>query len=54
MAFEGYSWEPYTVSTLDGWTLSMFRITGKLDAEGKKTSVLNDETDPVIVMHGGG
>ena len=24
----GYTWEPYTVRTDDGWDLALFRITG--------------------------
>ena len=28
----GYSWEPHTVVTDDGWSLTVFRITGKIKA----------------------
>ena len=27
----GFAWEPYTVVTEDGWELTLFHITGKID-----------------------
>ena len=48
-----YSWEPYTVETDDGWTLSMFRITAKIDKDNKKTTTPDEGKFPVIVWHGG-
>ena len=30
----GYAWEPYTVQTDDGWTNTIFRVTGKYDEYG--------------------
>ena len=48
-----YTWEPYTVETEDGWTLSMFRVTGKNDDTGKKITEVDEGKFPVIVWHGG-
>ena len=28
MEYEGYTWEPYTTKTEDGWHLALLRITG--------------------------
>jgi len=47
---EGYSWEAYKTRTDDGWHLTLFRITGRMN-EG--TDMLKHET-PVLVQHGFG
>ena len=32
----GYAWEPHTVLTEDGWTLTVFRILGRTDGTTKR------------------
>lgn len=49
----GITWMPYTVETEDGWTLTMFRLTGRIDKNDDMTSCENGKY-PVIIQHGGG
>ena len=46
---EGYTWQPYEVETEDGWTLTLFRITGRVgeDAENGHWN-----STPVLITHG--
>ena len=48
----GYDWESYTTKTADGWTLTLFRITGKI-VDGKVKTLVTVDT-PVLVQHGMG
>ena len=48
----GYDWESYTTKTSDGWTLTLFRITGKI-VDGKVKKLVTVDT-PVLVLHGMG
>lgn len=48
MAHEGYSWEPHTVTTEDGYILTTFHILENLN----KTIVKDDSLMPVLLMHG--
>ena len=52
MVKEGYSWEPHTTKTADGWTLTLFRLTGKI-VDGEKKSLVTHDV-PVLVQHGFG
>ena len=52
MEKEGYSWEPYEVETEDGWTLTLFRITGHADSSGEATHREHMHAAPVLVTHG--
>ena len=47
MSKEGYTWKPYTVETADGWTLTLYRLTGRV---GKESSTKH--ATPVLVQHG--
>ena len=49
---EGYTWEPHTTKTADGWTLTLFRITGKI-VDGETKSLVTHEV-PILVQHGFG
>ena len=46
---EGYSWEPYTVETKDGWYLTLFRITGRTDGRAEHDG---RHHAPVLITHG--
>ena len=52
MTKEGYDWESHTTKTADGWTLTLFRITGKI--EGGEAKSLVTEDVPVLIQHGFG
>ena len=45
----GYSWQPYETETEDGWTLTMFRITGRTHEESHQTE---RHPIPVLMQHG--
>ena len=45
----GYTWEPYTVETEDGWYLSMFRMTGVVG----EPEIVPDYTRPPILLQSG-
>ena len=46
----GYAWEPHTVLTEDGWTLTVFRILGRNDGTTKR---LQDKKQfPILALHG--
>ena len=42
------------VETDDGWTNSIFRVTGKINEDGEVQDLRRDELLPVIIQHGGG
>ena len=44
----GYTWEPYELTTDDGYILTTFRITGK---KGEKIEP-DESLNPVMLMHG--
>ena len=46
---EGYTWEPYTVETKDGWYLTLFRITGRTDGRVEHDG---RHHAPVLITHG--
>lgn len=50
---EGIAWQPYEVETKDGWVLTMFRLTGRVDKNGE-VSACTDGKYPVLIQHGGG
>ena len=52
MTTEGYDWEAHTTKTGDGWTLTLFRITGKI-VDGQAKSLVTHPV-PVLVQHGMG
>ena len=55
MTKEGYTWKPYTVETTDGWTLTLFRLTGHVGKESTaKHPIYNAKKHdtPVLVQHG--
>ena len=52
MDTEGYDWESHTTKTADGWTLTLFRITGKIE-DGQAKSLVTQDV-PVLVQHGFG
>ena len=43
------AWEPYQVKTEDGWFLTIFRITGKVDSEPNYLKDDNKEKLPVVM-----
>ena len=45
----GYDYELYEVETDDDWTLTLFRITGKIGSKEKK---VRSDKPPVFFMHG--
>ena len=48
LEYEGYTWEPYTTVTEDGWHLSLLRITGRTN----DNSNVEKHSTPVLVTHG--
>ena len=46
----GVTWEPIKVKTENGWTLTMFHLTGKVDTGPTKTA----DRPSVIFQHGMG
>ena len=48
---EGTAWQPNEVETEDGWVLTMFRLTGRVDKNGEVSSC-NDGKYPVFIQHG--
>ena len=44
----GYTWEPYEVTTDDGYILTTFHITGKKDG-----TVENDPNKPTVIFNHG-
>ena len=46
---EGYTWEPHTVETEDGWYLTLFRITGRTDGRVEHDG---RHHAPVLITHG--
>ena len=47
----GYAWEAFKVPTEDGYTLTTFRVTGKVQDDG--SVVTREPTEPpVLVQHG--
>ena len=46
MDFYNYQWEDHTVTTEDGYELTVFRITG----QGRKT--YTPDKPPVVIVHG--
>ena len=51
MQVHGYAWEAFKVPTEDGYTLTTFRVTGKVQEDG--SVVTRDPTEPpVLVQHG--
>ena len=52
MATEGYDWLSYTTKTSDGWTLTLFRITGKI-VDGEIKNLVTHDT-PLLLQHGMG
>lgn len=51
MALYGYTWEPIKVKTEDGWTLTTFKITGKV---GEEAFARDPSLNPVLLMPGQG
>ena len=47
MTKEGYDWESHTTKTADGWTLTLFRITGKIE-DGEAKSLVTEDV-PVLI-----
>ena len=47
MDLNGYTWEPFEVTTEDGYILTLFHITGTVDG-GAFTPTL----PPVLINHG--
>jgi hypothetical protein len=43
----GYTWDPLTVTTEDGYILTTFHVTGKVGHE-----ITKKEYPPVMLMHG--
>ena len=52
MTTQGYDWESHTTKTADGWTLTLFRVTGKIVDGEVKNLVTHDV--PVLLQHGMG
>jgi len=51
MQHHGYAWEAHKVETEDGFTLTTFHVTGKIDKDGN--IVTREPTEaPVLVQHG--
>ena len=48
MSLHGYAWEAHKVDTEDGWTLTAFHVTGKIDAEGN--IVTREPTEPPVLV----
>lgn len=49
MDLQGYTWEPYEVETDDGWLLTLFRITGRVNEDANHD---HKNRTPVLVTHG--
>ena len=54
MEASSYAWESLLVETDDGWTNSIFRVTGKIDEDGEVQDLRKEGLLPVIIQHGGG
>lgn len=48
MDANGYSWEPHTITTEDGYILTTFHILENLN----KSVIRNEDYKPVLLMHG--
>ena len=48
MQRHGYTWEAVKVKTEDGYTLTTFHVTGKVDKDGNKTTV--EHTEPPVLV----
>lgn len=46
----GYKFLPYEANTEDGWTLTLFRITGKVGGQARPTVRENEK--PILIQHG--
>jgi len=47
---EGYTWEAYKTRTDDGWHLTLFHITGRMDEDA--TMDMKKHETPVLLQHG--
>ena len=46
MAVYNATWEPFNVTTVDGYNLTLFHITGN------ETGTFTPDKDPVLIQHG--
>ena len=53
-AFPNHEWEAMTVTTVDGYILTMFKLWNPAVRDALMEERDNEPTEPIFIQHGGG